>query len=484
MTTQVDALGHDVLPQLVTASAQIDPKTLRKPDGSIDLTRIAAAAPALDRADVHLTHATAMITASPADTWVGPVDSARRDLLSQLTGLGHTLHSADLATHIAPQMLGQDGVKRYFVAFQNDAEARGTGGIPGAFAIVRADHGKITFERFEPDSTLGIEPTNLDFGPGYDRLFQGAETTSRYVNSNLSPNFPYAAQVWLAMWQKHSGERLDGAMAVDPTALSYLLGVTGPATLPDKTVVSASNVVALTQSTVYAKYPNTASDNAKRKVYLLELAAAASRQILDSNAGTTALVKAGGRAAGERRLLVYSTDAPVEADLARTSLSGAIPQTSAPYVGLSIVNDGGNKLDYYLDRSLTWQRSGCGSTREVTVTIRLTNNAPASGLSEYVTSRSDRHSYPTKPGDNRLEVGYYATSGAQMTAVVVDGKPGTANVGSDLGHPVYTVDLELPRGTTRTIVLHLREPAGSGRPLVLRQPLVRPLHVKIDDAHC
>ena len=27
------------------------------------------------------------------------------------------------------------------------------------------------------------------------------------------------------------------------------------------------------------------------------------------------------------------------------------PVDTAPYVGLSIVNDGGNKLDYYLDRS-------------------------------------------------------------------------------------------------------------------------------------
>jgi len=47
---------------------------------------------------------------------------------------------------------------------------------------------------------------------------------------------------------------------------------------------------------------------------------------------------------------------------------------------LSIVNDGGNKLDYYLERSLTWTRTGCGPTRATTVTVTLTNNAPATGL--------------------------------------------------------------------------------------------------------
>ena len=35
------------------------------------------------------------------------------------------------------------------------------------------------------------------------------------------------------MWQHKTGEHLDGALALDPTALSYLLHATGPATLPD-----------------------------------------------------------------------------------------------------------------------------------------------------------------------------------------------------------------------------------------------------------
>ena len=49
---------------------------------------------------------------------------------------------------------------------------------------------------------------------------------------------------------------------------------------------------------------------------------------------------------------------------------------------------------------------------------------------------------------------------------------------------MYTVDVELPRGTSRTVVLHLSEPAATGAPIVLRQPLVRPLHVTLDDAVC
>ncbi len=49
-------------------------------------------------------------------------------------------------------MLGAQGTRRYMMAFENNAEARGLGGLPGAYAILRADHGKVSFERFGTDN--------------------------------------------------------------------------------------------------------------------------------------------------------------------------------------------------------------------------------------------------------------------------------------------------------------------------------------------
>jgi hypothetical protein len=485
ITAGVDSLGHNVLPQLVNAGQRLDPRTLRRPDGSIDLARLAAVGPAMNAAAASIDATTKTISGLPRHTWLSSIDASSADALHQVTALDNTVRSADLVVRIVPAMLGQDGPKRYFLAFQNEAEARGTGGLPGAFAIIEANRGRLALTRMESDSTLSGTAATVDFGPDYHHLYDGAGTTTLYGNGNLSPNFPYAAQIWASMWKKYSGQKVDGVIAADPTALSYLLAVTGPATLPDNTQISAANAVALTESTSYAKFGGTSqAENAQRKAYLLELASAASKKILAAGGEPTALLRAAGEAAGERRLLVWSADPRLQADLAQTSVSGIIPTTTAPYVGLSIVNDGGNKLDYYLDRSLTWQAAGCGPTRASTVSITLTNNAPAAGLSSTVTARSDAHSYPVKPGDNRLEVSYLATQGAVMSGLTVGGKPGTASIGVEHGHPVYTVDLELPRGTTRTIVLHLSEPATTGAPVVLRQPLVRPLHVTLDDAVC
>jgi hypothetical protein len=448
-------------------------------------SRPSALGPTINSAAASIDAATKTIIGLPRHTWLSSIDASYADALRQVTALDNTVKSADLAVKILPAMLGADGPKRYFLAFQNEAEARGTGGLPGAFAIVEANHGKLSFTRMESDSTLEGTAATVDFGPDFHDLYDGTGATTLYGNGNLSPHFPYAAQIWASMWKRHSGQQVDGVIAVDPTALGYLLAVTGPATLPDKSQINGANAVSLTQAASYAKFPSTnQAGEAQRKTYLLDVASAATKKILDSRSQPAALLQAAGKAAGERRILVWSADPALEANLEQTSVAGIIPTTTAPYVGLSIVNDGGNKLDYYLDRSLTWQATGCGPTRRSTVTITLTNSAPVSGLSQDVTSRSDIHSYPVKPGDNRLEVSYLATQGAGMQSVTVAGQPGTAYVGDERGHPVYTVDLELPRGTSRTIVLHLSEPAATGAPIALRQPLVRPLNVTLRDAVC
>jgi len=98
-------------------------------------------------------------------------------------------------------MLGDHGPKRYFIGLQNEAEMRGTGGLPGTFAIMVADHGTIKFTHFKSDAALlpaasgGLIDTRLDFGSDYTSAYGAADPTKLFVNSNISPNFPYAAKI-------------------------------------------------------------------------------------------------------------------------------------------------------------------------------------------------------------------------------------------------------------------------------------------------
>ncbi len=472
-------VGTDGVPELMDVAASLDPARLRTSGASVDPAPLVRAAPQLAHAAATLDAATRQIDGLPRHTWLGVVNHPRATLSAELHSVSGYVTAASRTAQIVPSLLGAHGPRRYFLGLQNEAELRGTGGLPGAFAIVEADHGRLRFTHFESDAALlpaatgKYIATGLDFGPGYTSAYGTSRPTSFIVNSNLSPNFPYAAQIWASMWQKVSGEHIDGAIAVDPTTLGYLLSVTGPVALPDGTALTAADVVTLTERDEYSMF----SDDMARKAYLVSILRSASRQLTSGAGSPTALVQTLSLASTEQRLLVWSADPKVESVLAQTNYGGVIPQTKRPLAGAVLNNTAAGKLDFYLTRTLDYHRSGCDARRDVLVTIALTNHAPAAGLPPYVDTRLDDHADTARPGDNRTLLDYYATAGAQLLSVALNGKPTTAVVEHDRGHPIFRVDVELPRGTTQTVVLHLREPAGVGPPQIWRQPGVTPLTV-------
>lgn len=481
VTSSVHSIADGALPAVVDATHGLSSRTLRGPDGHFNLAVISALASPLDRAASVMDAAVHTISGASDTTWLGSVNRARDDLLEQLTHLDASVHGASLAADVTPAMLGADGPRTYMLTFENDAELRGLGGLPGAFAILRADHGSLSFVRFGSNDALNETTSAVDLGTDFNALWPGQPTKS-YKNSDGSPHFPYAAQIWASMWQRKSGQRLDGAIALDPTALSYLLAVTGPATLPDGSKVGADNVVALTQQHVYARWPSVA-DKPARKKFLDDIARAVAKKFIQTTASPTALLKAAGKAAGEYRLLLWARDPAIERRIGALPLAGEVPTTS-PYAGLAIVNTLGSKLDYYLHGSFAYQRTGCGATRAVTATITLANEAPPD-LPKYVYGYTGFRGYQAKRGATRLAVYYYASSGAKLDSVTNDGAPFTSFTGAERGHPVVKMSLTIPAGESRTLVLRLSEPAGSGPPVVRLPPMINAFPApRIADAAC
>ncbi|MEV0182396.1 DUF4012 domain-containing protein [Streptomyces sp. NPDC050625] len=475
----VDRLAGDVLPALTDV---LPPATQDASGGGMsealaglrqhgrDITR-AADVVAEVRTDVQ---------GLPRSTWLPAADRARAGLQQQLDRLAPVMTDASVAARILPPMLGTQGQRRYFLAFQNLAESRGTGGLPGAFAVLRADRGRLSFERFGNNTEMETVKPDIDLGAEFDTRYAGSDPAHTWPNSNMSPHFPYAARIWAAAWRKHTGERVDGAIAVDPVTLSRLLKVTGPARMADGTELTPGNVVDLTERTSYAKY----DDVARRKAFFVDAARAAAARLmgaLDDTHRLPALLVAVNDAQRAGRLKVWSAHPAEQRLLESRPYSGALPDTPGPFAGMVVNNAAGGKLDYYLDRSLTWEAGACsGEGRAVTVRMTLTNRAPASGLPDYVTVRADHPPYRTRPGDNRLRVSYYAGVGATLTDATLDGRSALLAPALERGHSVFTKDLELPAGSSRTLVLHLREPHADGTPTLLRQSLVRPQRTTIE----
>ncbi|MEV6859384.1 DUF4012 domain-containing protein [Streptosporangium subroseum] len=444
---------------------------LRKPLADLD-----AASPALDAAAARLSRVAADLAATPARTGLEQLDQARGTALHEVDQLHGWLDDAATAAVLLPPMLGLDSPRRYFLAFQTNAEARGTGGLVGAFGILKADRGKVGIGHLSANSGLSTSSVSVaDHGRDY-RARYGPSATKMLSISNLSPHFPYAAATWTGLWEQQDRGRLDGAIATDPVGLSYLLELIGPVTLPGGETVTSENVVDLTERVAYARY----TDPVARKRFLITIAGAVSEALPASLTDPARLLPVLTRMVNERRIQVWSRHETEQRRLSRIPISGVLPLRSGPFAGLVVNNSAGGKLDYYLRRSLDYELGPCrGGMRSSTVRIRLTNDVPHKELPAYVTDRLDSPERRHIAGSNFLWVSLYGGLGAKMTAARLDGERVSVIRETERSHPVYSAMLEFAPRQSRTLELDFVEFASDEPPLVPEQPLVRPQHTRI-----
>jgi hypothetical protein len=478
----VDELVVQVLQPAAQVGDALAPEKLRPSGKQIDVAPLVAARTPLAAASSAAAALDERVRRIPPAGYIGPVDDARRTLQTQVSELADQLDTASIAATLLPPMLGGDRPRTYLLAFQTNAEARGTGGLIGGFGLLTADNGVLAMDTLASNRELERgAPPGINLGPDYQQQYAGYSSTTLWHNANSSPHFPYAAQIWSSLWAQQGGQKLDGVIVLDPIALSYVLEATGPATLADGEAIDADNVVRITESEAYVRFQR---DNSARKDYLESIAEAAAAKVLGGDGSTNALLAALSRATEERRLAVWSAVPAEQEVLGGTALGHEVQETTRPYASVVVLNGGESKLDYYLHRTLSYVAGGCSAARRQSlVTVDLQNGAPSEPLPKYVAGPRQL-TRTTPPNTNRLLVSLYATDGAQLRGVTVDGTPTTARIGAERGHPVFTTTLFIPPGATQRLVFDLVEPTSPGRPVVPVQPLVEPMGVTVRVPHC
>lgn len=472
LASAVHGISVSVVPRLIDISDVVENPALRQGSG-VNMDLLDRLSPLVRQAARAVAGAGAIVSAAPHHSWLAGADSARQAMADQLTQLSQYLSGAQRTLRIALPLLGNDGPQRIFVAFENEAEARGIGGLPAAFAILETDHGHLRFTHFGNDTELATAKASVRLGPGYDASWGRAEPTTTFRNSDISPNFPSAARIWAGMWQNHSGQHVDAAIAIDPTALSYLLHATGPAVAADGAKITASRVVGLTQSDQYAQI----SDRDRRQHWVVAIARAVSNHLVHGD-GVRYLGRAVAQAAAERRFLVWSDLPNVERALVAADHAGEMADKGAPLSSFAVINSTGSKLNYYLDRTMIYHRDGCGPKGTATATLILTDDAPRYGLPKYVTMRADKtRPHDAQTGDDHVIVAYYYTAGAQTTGVRVNGRPHAVATSTENGLGVALLDLELKIGVRNSVSITTNEPAATTPVDIIAQPLARPMEV-------
>jgi hypothetical protein len=464
----LDVLARDAVPPLLDAFAALRPDTLAfGPDG-LDTVGLAAVAPRLAAGDRAVQTVLQRLERIPADGLASQVAGPLEDLRAKLRRVAAATDAAARATALLPAMLGGDGPRTYLVLFQNPAEMRATGGMPGAFAVIGADHGRVgLLAQGAASGDIGTFPEPvLPVGDGMRQLY-GEDTARRIANINLAPDFPAAAAVAREMYRRRSGTTVDGVLATDPVALSYLLAATGPVPVPGGPSLDADNAVRLLLSDVYRRYPRPEDQDA----FFAGAARAVFDAVLAHRPDPRALLGALARAVQERRILAWSADPAEQRRIAGTPLSGALPADDGdtPTAGVFLDEGGASKLGYYLNPSAGVVRDDC---RGYAVRVTLASAAPSTGLPETVLSWAsavpDRYSL-------RTIVSVAAPTGWSVGSATVDGTAVSIVDGTLHGRMVALLATEIPPGGSRTVVVRLLAPGPDApAPALVTTPLVRP----------
>lgn len=472
VTDVVLGLASDVLRPAADVGIAISPERLYR-DGRVDIDLLRNEEPQLRELSASATRLNREAGAITDPRYVSLMTDARSELQTQISSITSVIENAALAARLMPSMMGADGPRTYFMGFQTNAEARGTGGLLGGYGILRFDNGVPTVDTLAPNTDLTDAVAPIELGLEYDQQYGYAQPFTDFRNSNLSPHFPYAAQIWKAMWAEQTGMDVDGVIAIDPVALSYILGAVGPVTMPDGEVISRENIVELTESTAYIRFP---TDQVARKQYLQDIANAVVTKMTGSVQSPRQLLDALGKALSERRIAVWSASPAEQELLEQTPLAHVLPGGESPYAAVVINNLGGNKLDYYLNAEIEYAADACdGETRASTVNVKLTNTVADESLPDYVADApglSPDLLIKVPKGTNVTSVRLFGTPGAELSSAILNGERVPAIINSERGHPVFEVQVIIPPGQTADVSFQLSEPTVPGAPRVPSQPLV------------
>jgi hypothetical protein len=379
-----DNLATRVLPDVVDATAALGPDRLRPVDGRIALAPISRVAPAVVRATGRLSVQRDRVGAIETTPLLGGVAGPVRDLQVRLDQASVLAERASRAVRLLPPMLGAHGQRTYLLLFQNNAEVRSTGGLPGSFATVTARDGKVTLGNQGNAASVGrfdTPPTPLTTD---ERAVFGDNMGILPQDTNFTPDFPRTAQLLTAMWNARHATKVDGVLSADPVALSYLLRGTGPVAMPGGQELTSQGAVDMLLNQVYAQILDPTQQD--------DFFGAAARSVftaVSSGQGQPAAVLENlVTSTDQRRILLWSARPAEQALLGPTRLGGALPTraSATPEVGVFLNNGGGSKLDYFLDNRVDVASDRCQAGRQhLTVTVHLRSRVPdPAGLSDYI----------------------------------------------------------------------------------------------------
>lgn len=420
--------------------------------GEIPLDRLKTLTPALERAVVVVERSRYRVSEVQVNFLFPPLADAVHELRDRLDREANATAGASETARRLPAILGDQGIRRYFLAFQNNAELRGSGGFIGNWGEIVAEDGKLRLERFgrlEELNNSGTRPRVVTGDPAFLERWKDFDPAQTWQQINVSPDFPTSARLIAEVYPQSGGQPVDGVIAVDPLGLAALLELTGAVEVPGWPVpITAENVVDVTLRQAYEVFPQD-----DRVSFLSDLTRRVAEAFTRADLGRPARVSAAlGDAASNGHLVIWMTRPEEQSLIAGLGIDGAVGPIRGDSMLVVNQNLAANKIDSFLRRQLRYDVTIDPSTSPATIRGRLEltleNGAPSSGLSSTVIGPYDEH---FQPGENRTYVSVYTPFGGGRATL--DGNPVELDNQADLGRRALSTTLSIPANSSRTLSL-------------------------------
>jgi hypothetical protein len=440
--------------------------------------------PPLEASVDSLRRADRRLAAVDSSVLLPPVADRLDDLADRVAEALASAETAADAVDVAPGLLGADGPRHYFLALQTPSELRGVGGFMGSWAELVIDHGRFDLVRTGRVRDLtqgGPDPSarRIEGQPAFVERYTQAPAHF-WGTIGYSPDFPTVGAVIAELYPQSGGTQIDGVVAIDPSAFASFLGLTGPISVPgfpqQLTPDNAAQTLLFDQ---YLTFPN--DDPEVRAQFLAD----ATQVLFDALTGGElpgpgAIAADLGPAVAGRHLQMFSVHEAEQRFFEQIGATGSVQRHRGDVVGMVGQNYNGNKIDWFLHRSLAYDLTWNPATGDVsgTVEARVTNEAPATGLPHSIIGWGGDLSAgqaPVADGENFMELSLF--SALPLSDMTVDGTAIEASGARHLGMQEAYSYVRVPSGATVVVRAEVKgqvEPGDEYVLRLLRQPTVTP----------
>jgi len=380
--------------------------------------------------------------------------------LALLSAAESGLNQSVALTDLGLSLLGGEK-KTYLLIFQNNNEARATGGFIGTYGLLEVGNGSIKINKIESIYAIDGQLKQLIAAPGPLQRIVTPHLGMR--DSNWFADFPDSSRKILQFLEKENGVLAAGIVSFTPDFFEEVLRITGPIEMPEYgEVLTADNFRDRVQYKTSIDYDR--QENQPKK-FLADFAPRIlSRLTSLDDAQQIRLAEIFMGAIAEKHFMMFSLDPALQKAIINYGAGGELKKTAGDFLAIIHSNSGGGKTDQGIEQAVAKVVQIDSLGRQI-VNLKITRTHKA--LNEIYLPRNVDFMRIFVPDGSKL----ISSSGFDEAPLAQSTRPGAAAdadlvfwdsnvrrdqetgmyVGKESGYTVFMNWLELDPGQSKTV---------------------------------